>query len=146
MLSRLLNNAWRALPLAALLSIPAFAQAAEPTCPASLAVDETLKQSPEGWTQSRSDIPRRLSGITIFDGDPKELASLVGDQHKTSKTVLVSTWQFTPGTQYWMSCSYSGTRIVLSRPIPRNYRACAITYATDVSIDGQPEIRKVEWR
>ncbi len=134
------------MPVAALLSIPAFTWAAEPNCPVSLEVDETLKQSPEGWTEGRSNIPRRLSGITIFEGDPKELASLVGEQHKTSKTALVSTWRFTPGTQYWMSCSYSGTRIVLSRPIPPNYRACVVTYATDVLIDGEPEIRKVEWR
>jgi hypothetical protein len=146
MLSRSLSDAGRVLPLAALLAIPAFARAAEPSCPATLAVEETMKQSPEGWTEGRSNIPRRLSGITIFEGDPKELASLVGDQHKTSKTALVSTWRFTPGTQYWMSCSYSGTRIVLSRSIPRNYRTCVITYATDVSIDGEPEIRRVEWR
>jgi hypothetical protein len=35
---------------------------------------------------------------------------------------------------------------VLSKLIPAGYRACVITYATDVSIDGLPEIRRVEWR
>ena len=74
------------------------------------------------------------------------MASLAGDQRKTSKTTLVSTWKFEPGTQYWISCTYSGTRIVLSKLIPANYRSCVITYATDVTTDGLPEIRKVEWR
>jgi hypothetical protein len=120
--------------------------AAEPTCPTTLEVNETLQQNHEGWTESRSNIPRRLSGITIYEGDPKELASLIGDQRKTSITTMTSTWHFTRGTQFWISCGYSGTRIVLSRPIPANYRSLVITYATDVTIDGAPEIRKVEWQ
>jgi len=120
--------------------------AAEPNCPATIAVEESLKQSHEGWTEGRSDLPLRLSGITIFEGDPKELASLVGEQRKTSKNMMVSTWRFTPGAQYWISCTYSGTRMVLSRPIPSNYRALVVTYDMNVTIDGSPEIQKTEWR
>jgi hypothetical protein len=126
------------------LAVPALA--AEPACPASIAVDETLTSGHEGWTVGRTDLLRRLSGITIFEGNPADMASLIGEQHKPGKATVVSTWQFTPGTQYWISCAYSGSRIVLSQPIPQSYHACVITYATDVSIDGAPEIRKVEWR
>jgi len=125
------------------LAVPALA--AELTCPASITVDETLTSNHEGWTVGRTDLLRRLSGITIFEGNPADMASLIGEQRKPAKTMIVSTWRFTPGAQYWVSCSYSGTRIVLSQPIPQSYRACIITYATDVSIDGAPEIRKVEW-
>ena len=132
--------------LPALLLFPALARPAEPTCPPSIDVGETLKQTPEGWTESHSSIPHRLSGITIFEGDPQDQASLIGDQRRPSKTTMVSTWQFTEGARYWISCIYSGTRVVLSRPIPPDYKACVITYATGVSIDGAPEIRKVEWR
>jgi hypothetical protein len=132
--------------LAAFLFMTVSGWAADPNCPASLVVDETLKQSHEGWTEGRADIPRRLAGITIFDGDPKEQASLIGEQRKTSRNTMVSTWQFTSGAQYWISCTYSGTRIVLSRPIPLNYRAFVITYDMNVSIDGMPEIKKTEWR
>jgi len=123
-----------------------YVWAAEPTCPASLVVEETLKQGHEGWTEGRSEIPLRLAGITIFEGDPKEQSSLIGEQRKTSRNTMVSTWRFTPGAQYWISCTYSGTRIVLSRPIPLNYRALVITYDMNVSIDGVPEIQKTEWR
>jgi hypothetical protein len=132
--------------LITLLLLTASCWAAEPNCPATLVVEETLKQSPEGWTQGRADVPRRLSGITIFEGDPKDLASLIGEQRKPSRNTMISTWQFTPGAQYWISCTYSGTRIVLSRPIPSNYRAVVITYDMNVSIDGTPEIQKTEWR
>jgi len=132
--------------LAALLLLTVSCWAAEPNCPAALVVEETLKQSPEGWTQGRGDIPQRLSGITIFEGDPKELASLIGEQRKTSKNTMISTWRFAAGTQYWISCTYSGTRVTLSRPIPSNYRALVITYDMNVSIDGAPEIKKTEWR
>jgi hypothetical protein len=132
--------------LATLLLVTAPCWAAEPNCPATLVVEETLKQSPEGWTKGRADIPQRLSGITIFEGDPKEQASLIGEQRKTPKNTMISTWQFAPGTQYWISCTYSGTRITLSRPIPANYRALVITYDMNVSIDGIPEIKKTEWR
>jgi len=132
--------------LATFLFVTAPSWAADPNCPASLVVEETLKQRHEGWTEGRADIPQRLSGITIFEGDPKELVSLIGEQRKTSKNTAVSTWRFTPGAQYWISCTYSGTRIILSRPIPLNYRAFVITYDMNVSIDGAPEIQKTEWR
>ena len=132
------------LPVLLLLMLPCWA--AEPNCPTTLVVEQTLKQTPEGWIQGRSDIPQRLSGITIFEGDPKELASLIGEQRKTSKNTMISTWRFVPGAQYWISCTYSGTRITLSRPIPFSYRALVITYGMNVSIDGLPEIKKTEWR
>jgi hypothetical protein len=132
--------------LAALLLLPVSCWAAEPNCPATLVVEETLKQTPEGWNQGRSDIPQRLAGITIFEGDPKELASLIGEQRKASRNTMISTWRFEPGTHYWISCTYSGTRITLSRPIPPNNRALVITYDMNVSIDGLPEIQKTEWR
>jgi hypothetical protein len=132
--------------IAVLLVTTLYCRAEEPNCPATLVVEESLKQSPAGWTQGRSDIPRRLSGITIFEGDPKDLASLIGEQRKTSRNMMVSTWRFEPGGQYWISCTYSGTRIVLSRPIPSNYRAVVVTYDMNVTIDGVPEIQKTEWR
>ncbi len=132
--------------LATLLFMTVFCWAVEPNCPATIAIEETLSKTPEGWTQGRSDIPRRLSGITIFEGDPKEQASLIGEQRKTSTNTMISTWRFEPGARYWISCTYSGTRIVLSRPIPPNYRAVVITYDMNVSIDGIPEIKKTEWR
>jgi hypothetical protein len=132
--------------LAALLVVTLSSWAEEPNCPATIVVEESLKQSPAGWAQGRSDLPRRLAGITIFEGDPKDLASLIGEQRKTSRNMMVSTWRFEPGAQYWISCTYSGTRIVLSRPIPPSYRAVVITYDMGVTIDGVPEIQKTEWR
>lgn len=132
--------------LATLLFATVSSWAAEPNCPAKLVVEETLKQDHEGWTEGRSDIPQRLSGITIFEGDPKELASLIGEQRKMSSKTMISTWRFAPGAQYWISCTYSGTRITLSRPIPANYRSVVITYDMNVSIEGLPEIKKTEWR
>ena len=132
--------------LAALFLVTLPCWAAEPNCPATLVVEQTLKQTPEGWIQGRADIPQRVSGITIFEGDPKEQASLIGEQRKTPRNTMISTWRFAPGTQYWISCTYSGTRITLSRPIPPSYRALVITYDMNVSIDGLPEIKKTEWR
>ena len=132
--------------LAAVILIAVSCWAAEPNCPATLSVEETLQQTPEGWTQGRADTPRRLSGITIFEGDPKEQASLIGEQRKMPNHRMISTWRFEPGAQYWISCTYSGTRITLARPIPANYRSLVITYDMNVTIDGLPEIKKTEWR
>jgi hypothetical protein len=122
------------------------ARAAEPVCPANLDVDEKAKHSYAGWTEGREDNPHVLARITIFEGNPKDQASLEGDQRKTSKTATASTWKLETGTQYWMACYYAGTRVMLSRPIPANYRSVVITYDAGVSVDGAPEIRKVEWR
>ena len=136
----------RAVFILPLLLTGIAAHAADPSCPATLNIEEKLKQPYAGWSEGRTDAPRSLSAITVFEGNPKDMASLVGDQRKPSKTILVTTWKLEPGTQYWMSCSYSGTRIVLSRPVPANYRSVVVTYATDVTVDGLPEVTKVEWR
>lgn len=121
-------------------------EAAGPVCPPSIGVTESLTQRYPGWTEGRATEPRRLSGMTVFEGDPKEQASLVGEERKVSKTVSTATWTFTPGGKYFVSCSYSGTRAVLSSAIPQSLKSLTITYGTDVTIDGLPEIRKVAWK
>jgi hypothetical protein len=88
--------------------------------------------------------PNQLASVTIFDGPPQELASLVPDQTHVKGRVLAS-WQLTPnaGRQYWLACGYSGTRITLARALPGEIRSCSVTYDPKVTLDGLPSIERI---
>jgi len=88
--------------------------------------------------------PNLLASVTLFDGPPQELASLVPDETKVKGRVLAS-WQLTPnpGRQYWLACGYSGTRITLARALPKDLRTCSVTYDPAVTLDGLPSIERI---
>jgi hypothetical protein len=135
---------WVVALIAALAIVPR-AWAVEPDCPAAIKVEEKLLGPLEnGWTEGHADEPHRLAGITIFDGRPEERASLVPTERVISATRSLATWSFVKGRQYWMTCSYSGTGVVLSRAIAGTVASCSVTYARNVRVAGLPEIQRME--
>ena len=54
-------------------------------------------------------------GITFFDGDPKDEASLAPDDEKKVTGTTVSTWKLAGGDKSgtFMRCSYFGTSVQL---------------------------------
>jgi hypothetical protein len=135
----------RVVGLIAALAIVPRAWGAEPECPAAIKVEEKLLGPVEdGWTEGRANEPHRLAGITIFDGKPEERAALVPMERAISTTRSLATWSFVKGRQYWLTCAYSGTGVVLSRAIAGTVAACSVTYARNVRVAGLPEIQRME--
>lgn len=126
------------------LSLMALAIAA-PDCPAKIEVKQTLASHLPGWSVGTDDAPHLLAGMTFFDGNPGEKASLAPDSENSHNGKTISLWTFAASARStWVSCQYAGTDIVLRRELLRSTRACSITYSTNESIAGLPVIEKVE--
>jgi len=84
-------------------------------------------------------------GITFFDGDPKDEASLAPDNEQKAAGTIVSTWKFTAerkrGT--FVRCSYFGTSLQLQRRLVPPPGMCAVTYDDKASTGGLPTILKI---
>ncbi|MDQ2860356.1 MAG: hypothetical protein M3T55_06435 [Pseudomonadota bacterium] len=125
-----------ALGGAALSLWSAGANAAAPTCPASLDVVEAPGAVPPGFhaflngdppTQTFSrPVARRLNAIMFSDGPPNEMAWLAPSAGGTR----AQRWDFTPrpGAATWLSCGYLATSVIVSTPLPATIRSCRVTY------------------
>jgi hypothetical protein len=132
------------LALAVLLASPLARSSDAVQCPDSIRVAEKLAAAADGWTEGASDEPHRLAGITLFDGKPEERASLVGEERVLSKAKLQVTWPLAKGREYWLSCSYASTGVVLSRRLPEAVRSCTATYSRNVRVAGLPELLRLD--
>jgi hypothetical protein len=122
----------------------ALAAAADVRCPERISTTQTLAQAVPGWTNQMDATPNLLAGVTFYDGPPKDLASLAPDETHAKGKVLAN-WDLppTPGGQYWLVCSYSGTHITLARPLPKELRSCTVTYDPQQTVDGLPSIERI---
>lgn len=138
-------------PIRMLVAVVAVipATAAEPTeCPATIVVDQRLAKPVPGWTAMLDDTPHQLAGITFYDGPPEEKASLVYDAINQSAGKQIATWRFDQraGRPIWVTCSYSGTSVVMKRPLAPRIAQCSVTYNSKESVAGLPAIERITCR
>lgn len=99
-----------------------------PLCPATLNVEQTANSVP-GWTSDRaSSATGRLASMGFYDGPVSEGAHLRpnGLRKRGQITVLESDFDGHLRPIH-LGCSYVGTDIILSRPLPASVRRCTIT-------------------
>lgn len=118
--------------------------AADVHCPETIPVKQTLLKQFAGWTASMSGLPIRLAGVTFYDGAPDLNASLAPDNETTRNQRRIAVWKFASRSETWLACSYAGTDIVLSRPMPKATTTCRVTYTSNETIAGLPAIEKIE--
>ena len=118
--------------------------------PSSIEVNQEVSTVPEGWQPSKEESKHILAGITIFDGRPKEIVSLVYDSEvkQQSKHRMILGWKLFPNTKdgIWIRCSYSSTNMGLSAPVPTKAKEIRVVYDTNIHIDGLPQIVQIEYR
>jgi hypothetical protein len=118
--------------------------------PSSIEVNQDIRTVPEGWLPTKEEGRHVVAGITIFDGRPEEMASLVYDREvrQRSKHRMILSWRLFPNTKngIWLRCSYSSTNISLSAPLSPKAKELRVVYDTDVHIDGLPQIVQIEYR
>ena len=111
-------------------------------CPATIEVQrQQLAKPVAGWTAAMAAEARHdLWFVTLYDGEPKELASLIPD----SGGKLKSGWTLAAQARaYWLECHYTQTTIVLAKAIPAGVKACEVTYLPTQSLEGQPVIKQI---
>jgi hypothetical protein len=121
-----------------------MAGAEDVRCPAVISTSQTLTQTVPGWTGQMDGTPNILASVTLYDGPPKEQASLAPDENRL-KGKLMATWDLAPnpGREYWLACGYSGTRVTLARPLAKDLRSCTVTYDPKQTVDGLPSIERI---
>ena len=125
------------------LSVSCFCWGQDQYCPKTISSKQTLDSVPSGWTATAHKAEQALAGITFFDGPPEQEASLVYDSYTKGKTADRAIWHFDRSSHIWVSCSYQGSTIVLSKALPASTTECRVTYSSRVHVDGYPEIKEV---
>jgi len=124
--------------------VATVAAAEDIRCPERISTTQALSQAAPGWAADIDRTPNILAGVTFFEGPPKDMASLAPDESHV-KGKLVASWDLTPsaGSQYWLACRYSGTRVTLARALPKELRSCSVTYDPKQTVDGLPSIERI---
>ena len=135
-----------AAPAAALaIILSAIPASADTGCPMSIAVSQGLKAPLADWTEDLEALPTELSGLTVFDGPPEELASLVPDCDSEDGKTTTEFWTLAANPRgYWITCRYSSTTVTLTRRLPDTARRCEVVREKEVSfIEGEPVVRSM---
>ena len=139
---------WTMAFFAILVAMSTVARAAERemSCPPSVTVRQVADRVPDGWTSAIDANARTdVASVTFFDGPPSEDASLVYDSESRAGQKRIATWRFAPDNKraVWMQCSYAATTVVLSKRLPDKVSECTVTYQSDVSIAGMPQVTAI---
>ncbi len=121
------------LLLALVMPFPALAS--DYTCPEDKKDDQSVSRVPHGWLSSTltSNVPE-INTITVFDGPPGEMASLVPDNEGGAEAPFW-TFQAEKDRPLWMECGYAGSTTRLSRPLPDSTVKCTQTAERTLSCD-----------
>lgn len=133
--------------ITAILSLVLMQSAtASQLCPNTISTKQTLQGSQTGWESftDRENTSTRLSGITLYSGHPKEMASLAPDNEGTSSDKL--TWRFDQEKEsqgIWLACQYEHTQIQLIKKLPATLTTCSALYQSRNEV-ANPRIISVE--
>lgn len=99
-------------------------------CPESPAVEESFRDVEPGWEALRDEGKRgvHLTSISIYDGHPSGMATLVPNTAETKNKKRTSRWNLVPNSEsgYWLSCNYSNTLLMVARRIPLSASVCEV--------------------
>lgn len=115
------------------------ALAVEVQCPASIAIKETLDQTPpDKWAVRADTSIRYLAGATFFDGNPDQQRSLAPSRDLFSPGKgkdKLAIWQFARrDVPIWLSCRYQDTGISLTKELPNTFKECRVSYGPGLVI------------
>ena len=139
--TRLIGSAWVAI---ALCWIDTSLAAESPSCPKSLQVAEKPATIPEAFKAyingnpptevAAAPLSVELEQISFSDGPPPEIGWLAPDHDE--RTYQIYGVNGVTDKPTWLTCSYSNTSIIISRPLPAGIKSCKVTH--DPSIQGYP--------
>jgi hypothetical protein len=120
---------------AALISLPLVGRA-EIACPDTLGVNQRA-EPPSGWSVIYGEQAPRLSGVTIFDGQPANRASIKYTRRRQSDKELTLTWDLGSNPRsFYLQCSYERTTAQIATALPPGVRTCEVVYDRTTSYAG----------
>jgi len=119
----------------ALLGAIATARA-EVQCPDTLSVSQRA-DPPTGWSVTYAEQAPRLSGVTIYDGQPANRATIKYTSRRQSAKELVLVWDLGDNPRsYYLQCSYERSSAQIASALPPGVRTCEVVYDRTVSYPG----------
>jgi uncharacterized membrane protein len=117
--------------------------AAQISCPSDLTVDQRANAPSGEWSVGTTGYRPLLASVTLFEGPPEKHVALKPAREQTVKDETTQVWELPAGgAMYWLSCGYTNTNLVISRPLPRDIRRCEAVHTRGVaSGDGRPPVR-----
>ena len=108
-------------------------------------VNQSLTAPVAGWTEGQENYPTELSGLTVFDGPPEELASLVPDGDSEDGKTTTESWTLAANPRgYWITCHYASTTVTLTQRLPDSAARCDVVRDKELSfIGGQNVVRSM---
>jgi len=123
------------LAAAALLGLP-LAGRAEIACPDTLGVNQRA-EPPSGWSVIYGEQAPRLSGVTIFDGQPANRVSIKHTGRRQNDKELTLTWDLGSNPRsFYLQCSYERTTAQIATALPPGVRTCEVVYDRTTSYPG----------
>ncbi|WP_269509024.1 STY0301 family protein [Burkholderia sp. IMCC1007] len=124
--SRLLALA--ALAYSLLAALPASAAPAD--CPARVAVTQQIDgQPPDGWKTFNTQSTYPLASVTFWSGPPDRMTSLVPNRSRAESKSDIYIWSLAESREdYWISCDYGNTSVVIARPLGKHAQTCVARY------------------
>jgi len=121
---------------------------AEVVCPDTIEVTQSATAASADWQVRDSGDKPSLERVTIYEGPPREQASLKYDRELKRKSELVLFWNLPPNKEgYWLECGYTDTSKTLVRKLPAITAICEAIYdRTESFPDGSPVVRRVRCR
>jgi hypothetical protein len=102
-------------------------------CPPELHVQpREVASVPQGWSAwiDAVNTHHYLKQVSLYDGEPKELASLVPDLNDKKNAV----WTLTSNQRgYYLACAYEGSSVQLYRRVPEGTKACRVSFEEGIS-------------
>jgi hypothetical protein len=116
--------------------------------PQSPKVTQQIESSHPGWAIASEDTKHILKDITVYDGNPIELASLIPDKSIRNKKEMYSVWFIAKESKHrvWIKCEFSGTTITLSQALPSDTKVIRIYYNRQIMIEGNYRIEKILYK
>ncbi|HTS54925.1 MAG TPA: STY0301 family protein [Burkholderiales bacterium] len=125
----------RCMAAAALLTLP-VAGRAEIACPDTLSVDQRA-DPPSGWSVAYGEQAPRLSGVTIFDGQPANRVSIKYNHRRQNDKESILSWDLgTNPRSFYLQCSYERTTAQIATALPPGVRTCEVVQDRTVSYPG----------
>jgi len=117
-----------ALSYVSLVASPA--SAATTDCPARLAVTQQLDgQPPDGWKRFDTQSTYPLASVTFWSGPPDRMASLLPNRSRSDSKSDIYIWSLAENREdYWVSCDYGNTSVVIARPLGKQAQTCVARY------------------
>lgn len=113
-------------------SAQALAKSLVIQCPDPIALKEVAKSTHPKWevTADKGKIAVSFESILLYDGHPREMASLKPDDESETPGRLVATWNLPkaePDRGYWVGCAYRNSMTLLTKRLPDTVSTCRYT-------------------